>query len=114
MFTKSLALDLIRYNIRVNSLCPGVTMTPLLEQEIAAAPDPFKHREMQNSELIAFGRERSTREPLFTVFVFPAWAPINRVSSPREQAYGALFLAGDESSFSVGATLVLDGGFLSR
>lgn len=51
MFTKSLALDLIRYGIRVNSLCPGVTMTPLLEQEIAAAPDPVKHREMQNSEL---------------------------------------------------------------
>ena len=30
MFTKSIAVDLIRHNIRVNALCPGITRTPLL------------------------------------------------------------------------------------
>ena len=42
-----------------------------------------------------------------------AWAPIGRMASPREQAYVALFLASDESSFVVGSTYLADGGFTS-
>lgn len=91
MFTKSIALDLIRYGIRVNSLCPGVTQTPLLEREVKTSPDP----------------ERTRREQA-------EWAPIRRIADPVEIARGALFLAGDESSFAVGSCLVLDGGFTAR
>jgi NAD(P)-dependent dehydrogenase (short-subunit alcohol dehydrogenase family) len=87
MFTKSIALDLIRDNIRVNSLCPGITQTPLLDAEIATSPDPD-----------------ATRAE------FAAWAPIGRASEPVEQARGVLFLACDESSFAVGTTLLIDGG----
>ena len=75
MFTKSIALDLIRHNIRVNALCPGITRTPLLQAEIDNSLEPEKVAAAQAS-----------------------WAPINRVADPREIAYGALFLASDESS----------------
>ncbi len=90
MFTKSIAIDLIRDNIRVNSLCPGITQTPLLDAEIATSPDPAATR-----------------------IEFAEWAPIGRASDPSEQAKGVLFLACEESSFAVGTTLVLDGGFTS-
>jgi NAD(P)-dependent dehydrogenase (short-subunit alcohol dehydrogenase family) len=91
MFTKSIALDLIRHNIRVNSLCPGITRTPLLQAEIDNSLEPEKVAAAQAS-----------------------WAPINRVADPREIAQGALFLASDESSFAVGSCLVLDGGFTAK
>src|SRR6476469_3356290 len=91
MFTKSLALDLIRYGIRVNALCPGLPRTPLLQAEVDNSLDPART-----------AAEQST------------WAPILRPADPREIAMGALFLAGDESSFAVGSSLVLDGGFTIR
>ena len=91
MFTRSIALDLIRHNIRVNALCPGITRTPLLQLEID-----------------------NSLEPEMFVAAQASWAPINRVAEPREIAYGALFLASDESSFAVGSCLVLDGGFTAK
>jgi NAD(P)-dependent dehydrogenase (short-subunit alcohol dehydrogenase family) len=91
MLTKSLAIDLIRDNIRVNSLCPGITRTPLLQAEVDNSLDPAKTAAEQ-----------------------AAWAPIMRVADPAEIAHGALFLASDDSSFAVGSCLVLDGGFTAR
>lgn len=91
MFTKSIAVDLIRHNIRVNSLCPGITRTPLLQAEVDNSTDP----------------ERTAAEQA-------SWAPIMRVADPREIAQGALFLAAEDSSFAVGSCLVLDGGFTAR
>jgi NAD(P)-dependent dehydrogenase (short-subunit alcohol dehydrogenase family) len=91
MFTKSIALDLIRHNIRVNSLCPGITRTPLLQAEIDNSLEPAKVAAAQAT-----------------------WAPINRVADAREIAQGAVFLASEESSFAVGSCLVLDGGFTAK
>lgn len=91
MLTRSLAIDLIRDNIRVNSLCPGITRTPLLQAEVDNSLDP----------------ERTAAEQA-------AWAPIMRVADPAEIARGALFLASDDSSFAVGSCLVLDGGYTAK
>jgi NAD(P)-dependent dehydrogenase (short-subunit alcohol dehydrogenase family) len=91
MFTKAIALDLIRYGIRVNALCPGITRTPLLQAEVDNSLDPAKTAQEQAS-----------------------WAPIARIADAREIAFGALFLASDESSFAVGSCLVLDGGFTAQ
>ena len=91
MFTKSIAVDLIRHNILVNALCPGITRTPLLQAEVDNSVDPAKTAAEQAS-----------------------WAPILRVADPAEIARGALFLASEDSSFAVGSCLVLDGGFTAR
>src|ERR671930_2666864 len=61
MLTKSLALDLIRYGIRVKCMCPGITETPLLEADIAQSSDPAA-----------------------TAASFAEWAPIGRTASPEE------------------------------
>jgi len=88
MLMKAMAISLIKHNIRVNAFCPGETNTPLLQSEIDNSPDPAA-----------------------TKLAYDAWAPIGRMASPREQAYVALFLASDESSFVVGSTYLADGGF---
>jgi NAD(P)-dependent dehydrogenase (short-subunit alcohol dehydrogenase family) len=91
MFTKSIALDLIRYGIRVNALCPGITRTPLLQSEVDNSLDPAKTAAEQVT-----------------------WAPILRVAEAREIAHGALWLASDDSSFAVGSNLVVDGGYTAK
>ena len=60
MFTKSIALDLIGDNIRVNCICPGIAQTPLLDAEIALSADA-----------------EATRAE------FAEWAPIGRNGRPR-------------------------------
>jgi NAD(P)-dependent dehydrogenase (short-subunit alcohol dehydrogenase family) len=91
MFTKSIALDLIRYQIRVNSLSPGITRTPLLQEEVDNSIDPAKTAAEQ-----------------------AVWAPIMRIADPSEIAQGALWLASDDSSFAVGSNLVIDGGYTAK
>ena len=93
MLTKSMALDLIKYNIRVNSVCPGVTNMPLLQQEVETSPDP-KLREEENN----------------------AWAPIGRVADPMEIAHPALFLASRYGFIygRVGCDGQVDGGFTAK
>jgi|TARA_B110000263_G_scaffold211288_1_gene194173 NAD(P)-dependent dehydrogenase (short-subunit alcohol dehydrogenase family) len=86
--SKCLAMDLGKFNIRVNSICPGSIRTRATDQHIKdLGLDPKKAYE-------DFGNDSLLR----------------RNGKPEEIAFGALFLASGESSFITGTELVIDGG----
>ncbi|CEG63866.1 Putative Glucose 1-dehydrogenase [Rhizopus microsporus] len=84
--TRELAMVHARENIRFNSLCPGPIRTPLL-------------MDFLNTE------EKKQRRLVHV--------PQGRFGEAIEQAYGALFLASDESSFVTGVDFRVDGGLAS-
>jgi NAD(P)-dependent dehydrogenase (short-subunit alcohol dehydrogenase family) len=79
--TKALAAEWGRHRIRVNCICPGATLTPML---LATTPE--------------YRNERIRRVPL------------GRLAEPIDQANVVLFLASDESAYVNGAILTVDGG----
>src|SRR5262245_38341471 len=85
--TRTAALELGRFGIRVNSIHPGVIASPMVDK---APPEV---------------RERLDR--------LMAQQPIPRMGTPEEVAHLALFLASDESSYCTGAQFVIDGGHLA-
>jgi NAD(P)-dependent dehydrogenase (short-subunit alcohol dehydrogenase family) len=90
--SRSMALDLAADAIRANCLVPAHVVTPMSQNFIAAGGDEARK-----------ARERTL-----------AAIPMGRFCQPEEIAYGALFLASDESSYATGSCLVLDGGYLAR
>lgn len=84
LFTKTAAIQLAPYNVRVNSICPGFCRTPLTE-------DLWEDEETL---------ERLTKAH-----------PLGRLGRAEDIAYGALYLASEESSFVTGSELVIDGGY---
>ncbi len=91
MLTRQLAVDYSAEGIRVNALCPGFVDTDMGGQR-AALPSPQREIAQANREANA------------------ALQPIGRQAHPDEIAAAALYLASDEASFVVGATLSVDGG----
>jgi len=76
------ALDCAERNIRINSLMPGATATPLAARSTASNPDLSKTRVR----------------------------PMNRMAAPEEIAGAAVWLISDESTFATGAAFAVDGG----
>jgi NAD(P)-dependent dehydrogenase (short-subunit alcohol dehydrogenase family) len=92
--TRCMAMDLAKDNIRVNTICPGVVWTQIVERQATA-----------------MGLDRAAAD------VHPDWAGaqlIKRCADPREIAHAILFLASDEASFVTGAHLMVDGGYTAR
>ncbi len=85
--TKSVAADYIRQGIRCNALCPGTIQSPSLNDRIAAFDDP-----------VAAKKD------------FIARQPIGRLGTAEEIAAMAVYLASDESRYTTGATMIVDGG----
>ena len=85
MMTKAAAVEYAPDSVRVNTICPGLVITPMTETE---PPDAV---------------EANIRE-----------TPLGRAGEAIEIAYGALFLASDEASFVTGTELVIDGGYLAH
>ena len=95
-YTRALALDLAPYNVRVNSVSPGATDTPMLQSDVAKqARDRGVSYEEVKKEFESEG-------------VMGRWA------TPEEIATGILFLATDESSYITGADLRIDGGWTTQ
>ncbi len=95
-YTRALALDLAPYNVRVNSVSPGATDTPMLQSDVVnQARDRGVSYEDVKKEFESEG-------------VMGRWA------TPEEIATGILFLATEESSYITGADLRIDGGWTTQ
>jgi NAD(P)-dependent dehydrogenase (short-subunit alcohol dehydrogenase family) len=82
--SRELGVEFARKGIRVNALCPGPVNTPLLQELFAKDPEKAQRR----------------FEHL----------PPGRFAEVRELAYGALFLASDDSTYVNASTFLVDGG----
>jgi gluconate 5-dehydrogenase len=81
-FTRTLALEWARYNIRVNALCPGYFETPMNEE---------------------FWQTKGGKGIIERI-------PMQRVGDPKEIKPAIIFLASDANTFMTGSTLFVDGG----
>jgi NAD(P)-dependent dehydrogenase (short-subunit alcohol dehydrogenase family) len=86
-FTRALAVDHVKQNIRVNCVCPGTVDTPSLGDRINAFADPVQARKD-----------------------FIARQPMGRLASAEEMAETFVYLVSDESSFMTGQAIFVDGG----
>lgn len=86
-FTKACAVDLAPFNIRVNSIHPGLIETGMTHDIMA---DPSQVGALLGPTLL------------------------KRVGQPMEIAQALLFLASEESSFMTGAEMVVDGGYTAN
>ena len=86
-FTRALAIDHVKQNIRVNCVCPGTVDTPSLEERIKALPDPVQAR-----------KDFINRQPM------------GRLGTAEEIAEAFVFLVSDESQFMTGQAVYVDGG----
>ncbi len=86
-FTRALALDHVRQGIRCNCVCPGTVDTPSLGDRINAFVDPAQAR-------VDFVNRQ----------------PMGRLATAEEVAETFVFLASEESSFTTGQAIFVDGG----
>jgi 3-oxoacyl-[acyl-carrier protein] reductase len=87
LLTKTMAIELAPYNIRVNSVCPGFILTELqLESGMSEE----------------------------TIQDYTSLIPLNRYGRVEEVANAFAFLASEEASFITGTELVVDGGQTCR
>lgn len=85
--TRSIAMDFVGDGIRCNAIAPGTVQSPSLESRIAAFDDPVEARKQ-----------------------FIARQPMGRVGTAEEIAHMAVYLASDESIFTTGTVMKIDGG----
>jgi len=86
-FTRALAIDHVKQNIRVNCVCPGTVDTPSLGDRINAFADPVQARKD-----------------------FIARQPMGRLGTAEEIAETFVYLVSDESQFMTGQAVYVDGG----
>lgn len=88
--TRSMALEYASKGIRVNAICPGTIVTPMVEGLFEQIGD------------------RKSAEDLFKSF-----HPIGRLGRPEEIAHAVLFLCDDNVEFMTGTMLSVDGGWIA-
>jgi NAD(P)-dependent dehydrogenase (short-subunit alcohol dehydrogenase family) len=85
--TRGMALDLAKYNIRVNSVCPNIVLTPRTKKYFA------------NKKYNFYVKENT---------------PLNKTVSVSDVATSIVFLASDASSMITGTSIIIDGGWTAR
>lgn len=89
--TRSCAVDLAKYGVRANCVCPGTTFTPLVEAAVKRAADP--QQALRNLETVR---------------------PMNRLGKVEEIASAILFMASEDPGYATGAILSIDGGYTAQ
>lgn len=84
--TRALAVEYAKENIRVNAVCPGFILTPLVKQHLSE--EALKHLEGLH--------------------------PLGRLGTSEEIAKAVAFLASDDASFITGSSLMVDGGYTAQ
>jgi NAD(P)-dependent dehydrogenase (short-subunit alcohol dehydrogenase family) len=96
-FTKSSAIDLGRFAIRVNCIAPGNIETPILEQTMVShLPAEEREEAMAKIRAIIISRQ-----------------PLQRQGTTDDIAEAALYFASDRSSYVTGTLLPVDGGLIA-
>ncbi len=85
--TKSIAADYVKQNIRCNSIAPGTVFSPSWQDRVNQSPDPIQAKKD-----------------------FIARQPMGRLGTAEEIAAVAVYLASDDSTFTTGTTISVDGG----
>lgn len=87
--TKVLAVEWAKYNIRVNALCPGYIWTPMETNDAALGISDYTPEDIKRR------------------------TPMGRYGTAEEQAKACLWLASDDSSYTTGAVILSDGGWVA-
>ena len=85
--TKGMALDLAKYNIRVNSVCPNIVLTPRTKKYFA------------DKKYNKYVKENT---------------PINKVVTISDVATSVVFLASEAASMITGTSIIIDGGWTAK
>ena len=85
--TKGMALDLAKYNIRVNSVCPNIVLTPRTKKYFA------------NKKYNKYVKEST---------------PLDKVATISDVATSIVFLASEASSMITGTSIIIDGGWTAK
>ena len=85
--TKGMAVDLAKYNIRVNSVCPTFVETPMVKKF-------FKDKNFKKSVIENI--------------------PLGKVATEADIATAVVYLASDASSMMTGSSVVIDGGWTAK
>jgi 2-keto-3-deoxy-L-fuconate dehydrogenase len=91
--TKAVAIDFITKGVRCNCICPGTVQSPSLDGRI---------------ETLA-GSSNKPEDEVRRMFI--ERQPMGRLGTAEEIAAAALYLAGDESAFTTGTAMIVDGGW---
>ena len=89
--TRSMALEYASQGIRVNAICPGTIVTPMVDNLLEQSGDVEGTREF-----------------------FTSLHPIGRLGRPQEIAHAVLFLCDDKIEFMTGTMLSVDGGWIAK
>ena len=91
--TKAVAVDFVSKGIRCNAICPGTVRSPSWEERV--------------EEL---GKDMGGKQKALDMFV--GRQPMGRVGEPAEIAALATYFASDESAFTTGTAIPIDGGWI--
>lgn len=101
MLTRSLAVELAPYNIRVNTISPGAIQVDRIGHWVLSRYGKENYEEYKKKFKDVHLKGMKLNQPL------------RKIGKPKDIAYGAVYLGSEESRFVTGSNLMIDGGLTS-